>query len=83
MLKRVALLIAALAGVALVARRFGPFGRGGDFASRIEAMPDSAPPKWIFNHVTAIRANTDRILELLEQRAAAESEEPAAGVPGA
>ena len=44
-------------------------------------MPDSAPPKWIFNNVTAIRANTDRILELMERHAAAESERPAPAPP--
>jgi hypothetical protein len=29
-------------------------------------MPDNAPPKWMFRNITAIRENTDRILELLE-----------------
>ncbi len=29
-------------------------------------MPDNAPPKWVFRNITAIRENTDRILELLE-----------------
>jgi hypothetical protein len=29
-------------------------------------MPEDAPPKWIFRNVTAIRENTDRILQLLE-----------------
>jgi hypothetical protein len=36
-------------------------------------MPENAPPKWVFRNVTAIRENTDRILELLE------SEESSAG----
>ena len=30
-------------------------------------MPDTSPPKWIYTNVTAIRANTDRILALLEE----------------
>ena len=30
-------------------------------------MPDNAPPKWVFRNIVAIRSNTDRILELLEQ----------------
>jgi hypothetical protein len=29
-------------------------------------MPDDAPPKWIFRNISAIRENTDRILQLLE-----------------
>lgn len=82
-MKRVALLIVALAGVALALKRFGSLAGGVDFASRIEAMPDSAPPKWIYNNVTAIRANTDRILEVLERRRTAESGEQPLGEPGA
>ena len=31
-------------------------------------MPDTAPPKWMFTNITAIRQNTDRILEMLETR---------------
>ncbi len=82
-MKRVVLLIAALAGVALALKRFGPLASDVDIASRIEAMPDSAPPKWIYNNVTAIRANTDRIIELLERRRAGESGEQPAAEPGA
>ena len=41
-------------------------------------MPDNAPPKWIFTNVTAIRENTERILELLERQSPAE---PAARTP--
>ena len=26
-------------------------------------MPDNAPPKWMFRNITAIRENTDRILD--------------------
>ena len=29
-------------------------------------MPDNAPPKWMFNNISAIRTNTERIIELLE-----------------
>ncbi len=29
-------------------------------------MPGNAPPKWMFRNITAIRDNTDRILQLLE-----------------
>ncbi len=41
----------------------------------IERMPENAPPKWMFRNVSAIRKNTERILELLEAERAA----PAAG----
>ena len=34
----------------------------------VERMPDNAPPKWVFNNVSAIRENTERILEVLESR---------------
>ena len=33
-------------------------------------MPETAPPKWMFTNITAIRENTERILELLEERKA-------------
>jgi hypothetical protein len=33
----------------------------------IERMPDNAPPKWMFHNITAIRDNTERILQLLEE----------------
>ena len=36
-----------------------------DWEQRIAAMPDNAPPKWMFNNVTAIRENTERILDLV------------------
>jgi hypothetical protein len=41
-------------------------GDGLDFGQMIERMPEDAPPKWMFRNLTAIRENTDRILELLE-----------------
>ena len=82
-MKRLALLIAALVGAALALKRFGPLAGDVDIASRIEAMPDSAPPKWIYNNVTAIRTNTDRILELLERRRAAEPGDQPPGEPDA
>jgi hypothetical protein len=34
----------------------------------LERMPDTAPPKWMFRNIEAIRQNTDRILERLESR---------------
>jgi len=57
---------AALVGVGVLARLLGPKMGSIDWEKRVEAMPDNAPPKWMFRNITAIRENTDRILELLE-----------------
>ena len=41
--------------------------RGGvDWETRVDRMPDTSPPKWMFNNIRTIRENTDRILERLE-----------------
>jgi hypothetical protein len=38
-------------------------------------MPENAPPKWIFRNISAIRENTERILQVLEsERTSAEPE---------
>ncbi len=58
--------VAVLAGVALLVRRFAPELQKIDWEKKFEAMPDNAPPKWMFRNITAIRDNTDRILKLLE-----------------
>jgi hypothetical protein len=55
----------AIAAAAIVAKRWASSG-GLDFGKMIERMPEEAPPKWMFRNITAIRENTDRILELLE-----------------
>jgi hypothetical protein len=34
----------------------------------LEEAPDDFPPKWMFNNISAIRKNTERILESLENR---------------
>ena len=41
----------------------------------IERMPENAPPKWAFRNITAIRENTDRILELLDRQQQADTGE--------
>jgi hypothetical protein len=65
-MKKVLVAAAVLTGVGVLARLFGPKMSSIDWEKRFEAMPDSAPPKWLFRNITAIRENTDRILELLE-----------------
>ncbi|MGZ4682749.1 MAG: hypothetical protein ACXWBN_11770 [Acidimicrobiales bacterium] len=67
-MKKALLIVALLVAAAVVAaKRFGPKMQGMDWEKRLERMPDNAPPKWMFRNITAIRDNTDRILELLEQ----------------
>jgi hypothetical protein len=61
------LLIGATAsGAALFAKQLAPRIGEVDWEKKIAAMPDSAPPKWVFTNITAIRENTERILERLE-----------------
>jgi hypothetical protein len=57
--------ISAAAGAAILAKRRAS-GRGPDFERLIERMPENAPPKWLFRNISAIRENTERILQLLE-----------------
>ena len=65
-MKKVVAVAAVLAVLGLLARRFGAKIPAIDWEKRLEAMPDNAPPKWLFRNITAIRENTDRILQLLE-----------------
>jgi hypothetical protein len=65
-MKKVLAVAAVLAVLGVLARRFGPKMSAFDWEKRLEAMPDNAPPKWMFRNITAIRENTDRILQLLE-----------------
>jgi hypothetical protein len=45
-----------------------------DFEKVIERMPEGSPPKWMFGNISAIRANTERIIELLEPKLEASPE---------
>jgi hypothetical protein len=65
-MRRPLLVGATVLGVALVARRAARGCGSFDFESMIERMPENAPPKWMFRNISAIRDNTERILELLE-----------------
>ena len=76
-MKKVFAVAAVLVGLGVLARRFGPKMPAIDWEKRLEAMPDNAPPKWMFRNITAIRENTDRILQLLESGRA----EPARDAP--
>ena len=65
-MKRLLLVGAAVMGAALLVRRGVRRCGGIDFEKMIERMPENAPPKWMFRNITAIRADGERILELLE-----------------
>ena len=65
-MKKAFIAAAVIVGLGVLARRLGPKMSAIDWEKRLEAMPDSAPPKWMFRNITAIRENTDRILQLLE-----------------
>ncbi len=56
----------AVIGAALLARRWASSRGGFDFERMVERMPDNARPKWMFRNISAIRENTERILELLQ-----------------
>jgi hypothetical protein len=68
-MRKAVVFVAVLAGLAAVARRFGPRMQGLDWDQMIERMPDNAPPKMILGNIKAIRENTERILDLLEGQA--------------
>jgi hypothetical protein len=65
-MKRLVAVGAAALGAVLVLRRAARGCGGFDFERMVERMPDNAPPKWMFRNISAIRASTERILELLE-----------------
>jgi hypothetical protein len=75
-MKKAWVIAAIVAGGALLAKALGSGVGKTDIGERIAAMPDTSPPKWIYTNVTAIRANTDRILALLEERRLASAGEP-------
>lgn len=66
LIRKVLVFAAALAGLGVLAKRLGPKMQKIDWAKKFARMPDNAKPKWMFRNITAIRENTDRILELLE-----------------
>jgi hypothetical protein len=75
-MKKACVIVATVAGGTLLAKALASRVGKTDFAKRIAAMPDTAPPKWIFTNVTAIRANTERILALLDEQRPTSAGEP-------
>ena len=69
-MKKLLIVGGAVTGAAVLANRYLSSAGGPDFGRLVERMPENAPPKWMFTNISAIRENTERILELLEgQRA--------------
>jgi hypothetical protein len=68
-MKKLIVTAAVLAGVAYLAKRFGPKCMNVDWQTRFESLPDNAPPKWMFRNISEIHDNTERILAMLESRA--------------
>jgi hypothetical protein len=58
--------VAVVIGAVVLAKRHALSRDGFDLERFIERMPDNAPPKWAFQNISAIRENTDRILEILD-----------------
>jgi len=57
-------LIPAAVAAAVIVRH--KKGGGLNFEQMIQKMPEGAPPRWAYENVTAVRKNTERIIELLE-----------------
>ncbi len=69
------LIVAAVAGAAVVVmreamKRAGPKMEEA-WKRKFAEAPDDFPPKWMFLNISAIREQTERILELLKEREAA------------
>jgi hypothetical protein len=69
----------AVTGAALLAKRLTSRSGGLDFGRLVERMPENAPPKWIFRNISAIRENTERILQMLESERTSVGPEPTQG----
>ena len=67
---------AAITGTALVAKRLASRSSGLDFGRLFDRMPENAPPKLMFRNISAIRENTERILQLLESERTTAGPEP-------
>ena len=76
-----AAVLAAGVGAVFLAKRFAAKRGGGDFGQMIERMPEGSPPRCVFDNVTAIHRNTDRILELLEGKPTGRFTEPPVETP--
>jgi len=67
-MKKFIVAVAVLVGAGVLVRRFAPKCGDVDWEQRFAAMPDNAPPKWMFRNISEIHDNTERIIELLDGR---------------
>jgi hypothetical protein len=75
-MKKLLIVAGAVTGAAFLARRCASSCGGLDFERLVERMPENAPPKWMFRNISAIRKNTERILQLLEGKHASAGARP-------
>jgi len=72
-MRRLVMGAALVGGAVLAVRRFAPKLHTRMLAAckgMFEQMPDDSPPKRVMGGVEEVRANTTRILEILEERQA-------------
>jgi hypothetical protein len=74
--KRLLMSGAAITAAALLAKRLASRSSGLDFGRLFERMPENAPPKLMFRNISAIRENTERILQLLESERTTAAPQP-------
>ena len=67
---------AVIGAAAIVLRLVGP-KLGESMERRFEEAPEDFPPKWMFINISAIRENTERILDALIQEPPQSSTEAA------
>ena len=78
---RAIVLLAMIGGLALLARRFGPQIRARCMAAiehMLDGMPDSFPPKRMMSDLEVLRAQSERMIALLEEQRAESEQAPAA-----
>jgi len=73
-MKKLVFVGTAVAGAAFLAAHARRAASGIDFGRMVERMPENAPPKWMFRNISAIRENTERILQMLEGERARDPE---------
>jgi hypothetical protein len=59
--------MSAVAGAAAIVLRLAGPKLGETMERKFENAPEDFPPKWMFINISAIRENTERILEALIQ----------------
>ncbi len=69
-MRKVLILAAIGVAVGVAASRLRSAMSNVDWEKRLEAMPENAPPKWMFRNISVIRDNTDQILDLLKREPA-------------